>query len=100
MEKKILISLVFQAMLILLSCGSGDFSTGSAVNKGPLIVGFQENDYGYAVYDLDSGSLVMDHNLDGAFIPASVTKLFTALFAIDMLGEDFEFETEILYTGS
>lgn len=100
MKKKYAIFLVFQAMLIFLSCGPGDFSPGRATGSGPSIEGFQGSDYGYAVYDIEKASLVMDHNPDMAFIPASVTKLFTALFALDVLGNDFVFKTEVLYTGS
>ena len=99
MKTKYFYPAFFLSVLILLSCGHADYSAGTPLNSGPLIEGFEAGDYGYAVYDIEEEKLVMDHNIDSVFIPASVTKLFTALFAIEILGKDHEFKTEILCTG-
>lgn len=85
--------------LSLLCCGGDPDSPGTPVNSGPPVDGFSTQDYGYAVYDIESRRLVMDHNIYSPFIPASVTKLVTAIFAIETLGPDFKFSTDIYYTG-
>ncbi len=95
--------LLTAAMLLVLaaaSCSYSDISAGKATDNGPLIRGFEPDKYGYAVWDIENSRLVMDHNLNADFIPASVTKLMTALFALEVLGKDYVFKTEILYTGS
>lgn len=85
--------------LSILCCSTDSDSPGSPVNMGPALPGFIPSDYGYAVYNLENCRLVMDHNIYLPFIPASVTKLVTAVFAMETLGCDFTFSTEIFYTG-
>ncbi|HPS57188.1 MAG TPA: D-alanyl-D-alanine carboxypeptidase [Spirochaetota bacterium] len=101
--KKILnifIYLVTTALaLSVLCCGGDPDSPGTPVNSGPPVNGFNSSDYGYAVYDVEHHRLVMDHNIYSPFIPASVTKLVTAIFAFQTLGPDFTFSTDIFYTG-
>lgn len=45
--------------------------------------------------DIDSGTVLIDHNADSASIPASNMKLLTAGAALKVLGPDFVFRTEI-----
>ena len=85
--------------LSVLCCVADSDSPGTPVNSGPPVSGFNSYEYGYAVYDVENRRLVMDHNIYSPFIPASVTKLVTAMFAIDALGPDFTFSTDIFYTG-
>jgi len=85
---------------VFLSCGNSSYSPGKPVNSGPAIGGFDSSDYGYAVYDIENSALVMDHNINSAFIPASVTKLMTSVFALETLGKGYRFSTDILHTGS
>lgn len=56
-------------------------------------------DFGVLVADLKTGEIL--ENIDGAKSqpPASVTKAFTALYAIESLGEDHAFETRIFADG-
>jgi D-alanyl-D-alanine carboxypeptidase/D-alanyl-D-alanine-endopeptidase (penicillin-binding protein 4) len=83
----------------ILCCGSEPDYPISAVNMGPALPGFVSSDYGYAVYDVENRRSVMNHNFYLPFIPASVTKLVTAVLAIETLGRGFRFSTEIFYTG-
>ena len=55
---------------------------------------------GYIVIDLDTGQVLDAMAPDRAFVPASVAKLPTALFALEVLGADWRFETRILTKGS
>ena len=54
---------------------------------------------GWMLLDLDTGTVLDGHNADAGFVPASVAKLPTAAFALELLGADHRFETRILATG-
>jgi len=43
----------------------------------------------------ETGKVMLDYQSDRLLIPASLVKLFTALAALDMLGPDFRFRTEL-----
>ena len=48
---------------------------------------------GYAAIDIETGQVLEQHNGNKGFAPASVTKTITALYALDTLGPEFQFET-------
>jgi serine-type D-Ala-D-Ala carboxypeptidase/endopeptidase (penicillin-binding protein 4) len=54
---------------------------------------------GWMAVDLDTGQVLDQWNADTAFAPASVAKLPTAAFALDMLGAGHRFRTRVLATG-
>jgi len=58
--------------------------------------GFADADVGYAVVDLADGGLLRAHQADKAFVPASMTKIATALAALERLGPGHRFRTAIL----
>ena len=60
---------------------------------------FSGNNYGYIIYDIKSEKIVKARNINREFMPASITKLFTAFFANEILGNDFTFSTELSYSG-
>ncbi|MEM0944080.1 MAG: D-alanyl-D-alanine carboxypeptidase, partial [Pseudomonadota bacterium] len=49
--------------------------------------------------DLDTGQVLDAENADKPFAPASVAKLPTAFFALDLLGPEHRFATEVAITG-
>lgn len=51
---------------------------------------------GVAVLDANSGALLFSHNADQRFAAASNAKIITAATALDLLGSDFQFRTELL----
>lgn len=53
----------------------------------------------FAVADATTGELVDAGRADALMPPASTAKVITALYALDRLGPDFQFETQILATG-
>ena len=55
--------------------------------------------WGAAVVDAQTGAALLQVNAGAAFPPASVTKTITALYALDRLGPDYRFETQVLYRG-
>lgn len=56
-------------------------------------------DSGWLAVDLSTGVVVDAHLPTRPFAPASVAKLPTAFFALDRLGPDFRFETQVAVTG-
>ncbi|MDR0863961.1 MAG: D-alanyl-D-alanine carboxypeptidase/D-alanyl-D-alanine-endopeptidase [Candidatus Symbiothrix sp.] len=49
--------------------------------------------------DLTTGKIIVSHNENQALTPASNMKLVTTATALDALGENFQFETPLLYDG-
>ena len=54
---------------------------------------------GYAVINLNTGEMTHAHNSRELFVPASTLKCVTAAVALDRLGCDYSFPTEICTTG-
>jgi D-alanyl-D-alanine carboxypeptidase/D-alanyl-D-alanine-endopeptidase (penicillin-binding protein 4) len=54
---------------------------------------------GWMVVDLDTGEVVDQYQADLAFVPASVAKLPTTLYALDRLGPEHRFETRVAIVG-
>jgi D-alanyl-D-alanine carboxypeptidase/D-alanyl-D-alanine-endopeptidase (penicillin-binding protein 4) len=55
--------------------------------------------WGIAVMDLESGDMVYQHNSQNKFIPASNAKLFTTAMALEQLGPNYAYQTEIFALG-
>jgi D-alanyl-D-alanine carboxypeptidase/D-alanyl-D-alanine-endopeptidase (penicillin-binding protein 4) len=100
--------------LLALSCSSCQ----TAPQKPVIIHGSDPSDYlvlsdeaiykdkaispqnvGFAVYDLEENLLKIENNSTHPYIPASVQKTATALFALDTLGPKYRFKTKLAYVG-
>jgi D-alanyl-D-alanine carboxypeptidase/D-alanyl-D-alanine-endopeptidase (penicillin-binding protein 4) len=55
---------------------------------------------GYLLIDLESGQVLAELNADLSLIPASTAKLATAVAALDILGPEHRFRTELLARGA
>lgn len=53
----------------------------------------------YAEY-VDSDKIILDKNSNMSLAPASGLKLFTTAAALELLGENFRFETKLYYSGA
>ena len=62
--------------------------------------GLYQGEIGFIAVNLDNGHGLAEYNSAKSFIPASVQKLLTTATAVDRLGPDFQFKTDILVTGS
>ncbi|MDO6521488.1 D-alanyl-D-alanine carboxypeptidase/D-alanyl-D-alanine-endopeptidase [Shimia thalassica] len=55
---------------------------------------------GFAVADAKTGLVLEGHQPAAGVPPASVTKALTAMYALDVLGADYRFETTLVTTGT
>ncbi len=60
---------------------------------------FRHASTGVYVYDIESKSGIVSINGETSLVPASTLKLLTTLTALDRLHFDFEYQTEISYSG-
>ena len=60
---------------------------------------FETSTVGMMVYDLTADSAIFKHNERQLMRPASTLKMMVAVAALDRLGEDHEYTTELLHTG-
>lgn len=60
---------------------------------------FETSQVGMMVYDLDADSAIFKYNERQLMRPASTMKVITAITAMDQLGGDYQFKTELCYTG-
>jgi serine-type D-Ala-D-Ala carboxypeptidase/endopeptidase (penicillin-binding protein 4) len=51
---------------------------------------------GFILIDRATGEVLDSHNPNDTFIPASVSKIFTAQYVLDTFGESYTFETRLL----
>lgn len=51
---------------------------------------------GFVLFDVKSGEILESHEADRLFIPASVTKLPTAVYALSVLGPTHQFTTRLM----
>ena len=56
-------------------------------------------DVSYIVVDMDRGTTITEHGATDNHIPASSAKLATAVMALQLLGPEHRFRTELLATG-
>jgi len=61
---------------------------------------FQNATWAVLIADLQKGDVLYRHNENLSFIPASNTKLYTTSAALDQLGPEFRFETELYIDGA
>lgn len=78
--------------------------------KSPKTLGEQINEYlnkynagaiwGVKVVDLSNGEVLYERNAHRALTPASNMKLYTTATALDVLGADYQYQTDLYYKGS
>lgn len=59
----------------------------------------RSGEWGALVVSLSQGDTLFDRNADEPLLPASTMKVFTSAIALDYLGPDYQFETQVLREG-
>lgn len=100
---------ILSATLIVLRCGgfdpakidlSGKPAAPATSAETDLLKSARPDTVGFILYDLERKSIIRAHNSSRAFIPASTTKVASAVAALDVLGPDYRFATSISRRGS
>jgi D-alanyl-D-alanine carboxypeptidase/D-alanyl-D-alanine-endopeptidase (penicillin-binding protein 4) len=89
----------FAIVLFLLCFFPGSAQTHPAIDRfirAPFMSGASVS---LLVKDVHDGSIVYSYDAERELIPASVLKLVTTATAFELLGENFRYETVLLYDG-
>lgn len=100
---KLLISLLLAFNLLAMPAYAQSNPTAASIDR--LVVQLSQNPEsagiraGIAVYNTSTGEWLDRHDAEKTFVPASNLKLLVTAAALDMLGPDYRFTTEIHTTG-
>ena len=84
----------FLILTLLLICIAGaDTGIREEINQFP---GFS----GVLIKDLNTQEVLFSHNEDKLFTPASLTKIFTLLAALEILGEEYAYPTSFYFSST
>ncbi|MBI3301502.1 MAG: D-alanyl-D-alanine carboxypeptidase/D-alanyl-D-alanine-endopeptidase [Deltaproteobacteria bacterium] len=96
---RIVLGLLLVAVGVPLPAAIGQTTPPPALERLPAHYGFADEDVGYLLFDPADGRLLTAHRADEPRIPASTTKVATLIAALQILGEDYRFETSLFTTG-
>lgn len=88
--------------LAMFACSPSSYSESSLGDRVRAIIDapeYQHSHWGILVKNLDSGTILFEHNAHKLFMPASVTKLFSTAAALDAYGPAHTFETPVYALG-
>ena len=84
-------NLLFALFLVLASTGYGQISLQKFIGHPAL----KHASVGVSVVDMTTGRQVLEYQADKSFTPASVLKLITTATALETLGENYRYKTDI-----
>ncbi len=104
-SRTIILSVLLILALVIFVSSAGKNKAGDSAGP-PFLSDFLEADalahasVGISLVELESGKILLSHNSSQSLIPASVQKLLIAGAALESLGSDFTFETQLSYDGT
>ena len=94
---KIIIFLSSFLICASLLIGAAGADTGTGIQEGiNQFPGFS----GVLIKDLNTQEILFSHNEDKLFTPASLTKIFTLLAALEILGEEYAYPTSFYFSST
>ncbi|MBN1819957.1 MAG: D-alanyl-D-alanine carboxypeptidase, partial [Prolixibacteraceae bacterium] len=90
---------IFAAFLFLSGISLGQEQFEVEINKLLNDPGMKGAGLGICIENLENDSVVFEINSNLSMIPASVLKIVTTSAALEILGADYTFKTQLLYTG-
>ena len=82
------------------AAAQGNGVIARAVNEIKNNDAFANGQVAILATDMKTGEVLASVNPDMSVIPASNTKLFTTAAALELLGADYTYKTELVYTGN
>ncbi|MBR3713353.1 MAG: D-alanyl-D-alanine carboxypeptidase, partial [Bacteroidales bacterium] len=92
--------LSFALMASIDAAAQGNGVIARAVNEIKNNDAFANGQVAILATDMKTGEVLASVNPDMSVIPASNTKLFTTAAALELLGADYTYKTELVYTGN
>lgn len=83
-------------LLLFLSCSNVNSAKNTIKNSSKL----DSTTKGIMIVNLDKDRILYEENSSKLLVPASLMKLPTTIAALDVLGEDFRYQTSLAYDGS
>lgn len=74
-------------------------TSGSLQSQAEAIVSGASGNWGVLAWSIDSERTLISINAEMPMVPASNNKVFTAIWALDVLGPDYRFPTDLLLGG-
>lgn len=104
MIRKLSLIILFTALFSLLSLkgqtlSKQKHSLNIALNALKYDKDMKNAGIGFYVIDINTGEVLSSYNENLSLTPASVQKLITTATALEYLGSEFKFETDLEYTG-
>lgn len=79
--------LIFSSAIFFFACNATKISMKSVSKRLKESAVFKNNHTGFALYDISEKKMLLQHNAERYFIPASNTKLFTFYASLKTLGD-------------
>ncbi len=95
--KVLLFAVVF--LIQFVNNGFAQQTFGNALNHLLKKPDYESAVVGIHITDLKTGDIIYDLNGDKLLIPASTLKLITSAAALEILGKDYRFKTQVAYSG-
>ncbi len=94
-----LASLILLLAVVVAICGHAGFARAAAIDRLMAKLGLGEAELGFIVVDPATGQSLAQRDADKLFVPASVSKLATVYAALQILGPEHRFITQLLRLG-
>ena len=86
-------------IFLYLSASAQKLSDSELVTKFVSQEIFKSASIGIEIRDLKTGGIIAEHQSEKSLTPASTQKLVTTAAALEILGADFQFRTDVFITG-